>query len=94
MSNNAEVCIWTVAQLSIHGKADDVNVDGVGKDVDEWCVVVCGTYCDAGGRVAEVGAWDGWFGGLEGNYTQVKWSSSRWNLFVSTAHAMHSPRKI
>ena len=59
------VRVWVFAQLSIYGKADDVDVDGVGEDGDDGCVVGVGAGCDAGVVVAEAGSGEWGFGGLE-----------------------------
>ncbi len=49
----------------IHPKADDVNVDGVGEDGDDGCVVCVCAGCDAGVVVAKAGSGEWGFGRLE-----------------------------
>lgn len=51
--------------LSVDSEADDVDVDGIGEDGDDGCVVGVGAYCDAGVVVAEAGSGEWGFGGLE-----------------------------
>ena len=52
-------------ELGVDGEPDDVDVDGVGEDGDDGCVVGVGAGCDAGGLVAEAGSGEWGFGGLE-----------------------------
>ena len=49
----------------VDGEADDVDVDGVGEDGDEWFVGCGGAGGDAGVVVAEAGPGKWGFGGLE-----------------------------
>ena len=49
----------------VDSEADDVDVDGVGEDGDEWFVGCGGAGGDAGIVIAEAGSGEWGFGGLE-----------------------------
>ncbi len=51
--------------MCVDSEANDVDVDGVGEDGDDGCVVCVGACGDAGVVVAEAGSGEWGFGGLE-----------------------------